>query len=177
MRGRRNPQSTMLAFVNLDERVPQDHPLRIIKGVADDVLDRMSGDFDKMYSKIGRSSVQPHYRCCALRRLPSRRNLPAPNLTLQASLTETPSRTPAKNCLLSMHRPTTRQPIAAAEIAINGGVRKSVRHGGEGRLELPRLAAHDPKSCSSTNSDTSPYACPAGAIIVRASFMCRIPAM
>ena len=55
MRGRRNPQSTMLAFVNLDERVPSDHPLRIIKGVADEVLDRMSGDFDTMYSKIGRA--------------------------------------------------------------------------------------------------------------------------
>ena len=27
---------------------------------------------------------------------------------------------------------------------------------GKGRLELPRLSAHDPKSCSSTNSDTSP---------------------
>ena len=49
MRGRRNPQSTMPAFVNLDERVPPDHPLRIIKGVADDVLDCMSGDFDSMY--------------------------------------------------------------------------------------------------------------------------------
>ena len=59
MRGRRNPQSTMLAFVNLDERVPPDHPLRTIKRVADDVLDRMSGDFDTMYSKIGRSSVPP----------------------------------------------------------------------------------------------------------------------
>ena len=29
---------------------------------------------------------------------------------------------------------------------------------GKGRLELPRFAAHDPKSCSSTNSDTSPRA-------------------
>ena len=27
---------------------------------------------------------------------------------------------------------------------------------GKGRLELPRLSAHDPKSCSSTNSDTFP---------------------
>ena len=27
---------------------------------------------------------------------------------------------------------------------------------GKGRFELPRLSAHDPKSCSSTNSDTSP---------------------
>ena len=31
MRGKRNPQSTMLAFVNLNERVPPDHPLRTIK--------------------------------------------------------------------------------------------------------------------------------------------------
>ena len=59
MRGRRNPQATMLAFVNLDERVPPDHPLRIIKRVADDVLDRMSSDFDQMYSKIGQASVPP----------------------------------------------------------------------------------------------------------------------
>ena len=59
MRGQRNPQSTMLAFVNLEERVPPDHPLRVIRRVADDVLDRMSDDFDRMYSKIGRASVPP----------------------------------------------------------------------------------------------------------------------
>ena len=57
MRCRRNPQSTMLAFVNLDERVPPDHPLRTIKQVADDVLDRMSADFDRMCSRIGRASI------------------------------------------------------------------------------------------------------------------------
>ena len=59
MRGRRNPQSTMLAFVNLDECVPPDHPLRIIQQVADDVLSRMSDDFDRMYSRVGRASVPP----------------------------------------------------------------------------------------------------------------------
>ena len=59
MRGKRNPQSTMLAFVNLDERVSPDHPLRTIKQVADDVLSRMSDDFDSMYSKVGRASVPP----------------------------------------------------------------------------------------------------------------------
>ncbi|GEM_PF-5176083 len=35
MRGRREPQVTMLAFVDMDERVPQDHPLRTIKSLAD----------------------------------------------------------------------------------------------------------------------------------------------
>ena len=59
MRGQRNPQSTMLAFVSLEERVPPDHPLRIIKRITDAVLDHMSGDFDRMYSKIGRASVPP----------------------------------------------------------------------------------------------------------------------
>ena len=59
MRGQRNPQSTMLAFVSLEERVPPDHPLRIINRIADAVLDHMSGDFDRMYSKIGRASVPP----------------------------------------------------------------------------------------------------------------------
>ncbi len=53
MRGRRNPQSTMLAFVNLDERVPPVHPLRIINRVTDDALDRMSDEWERMYSSIG----------------------------------------------------------------------------------------------------------------------------
>ncbi len=30
MRGRRNPQLTMLAFIDLEERVPTSHPLRTI---------------------------------------------------------------------------------------------------------------------------------------------------
>ena len=55
MRGRYSPQSTMLSFVNLNERVPPDHLLRVIKRVADDVLDRMSDDFDRMYSRVGRA--------------------------------------------------------------------------------------------------------------------------
>jgi hypothetical protein len=31
MRGRRDPQMTMLAVVDLEERVPRNHPLRVIK--------------------------------------------------------------------------------------------------------------------------------------------------
>ncbi len=59
MRGRRDPPFTMLGFVNLDECVPPNYPLGIIKRVADDVLGRMSGDFDQTYSKIDRASVPP----------------------------------------------------------------------------------------------------------------------
>ena len=59
MRGRRNPQSTTLVFANLDERVPPGYPLITIKQVADEVPSRMSDDFDRMYSRIGRASVPP----------------------------------------------------------------------------------------------------------------------
>ena len=38
MRGRREPQATMLAFVDLEARVPQEHPLRTIKAIADGAL-------------------------------------------------------------------------------------------------------------------------------------------
>ena len=33
IRGRRDLQATMLAFVDLRERIPKDHPLRLIKAV------------------------------------------------------------------------------------------------------------------------------------------------
>ncbi len=59
MRGRRDPQVTMLALVDLEERVPKDHPLRTIKAVADETLERLSREFDRMYSEVGRASVPP----------------------------------------------------------------------------------------------------------------------
>ncbi len=59
MRGRHDPQATMLAFVDLDDLVPNDHPLRTIKTVADEALERLSPEFDRMYSKVGRASVPP----------------------------------------------------------------------------------------------------------------------
>ena len=54
-----DPQVTMLALVDLEERVPKDHPLRTIKAVADEALERLSAEFDRMYSKVGRASVPP----------------------------------------------------------------------------------------------------------------------
>ena len=59
MRGRHEDQEVMLAYVNLEERVPKDHPLRTIKAVADEALGRLSPEFDRMYSRVGRASVPP----------------------------------------------------------------------------------------------------------------------
>src|SRR5688572_6144658 len=59
MRGRRNPQLTMLAFIDLEERVPLVHPLRTIKGLADEALSDLSAVFDEMYARDGRPSIPP----------------------------------------------------------------------------------------------------------------------
>ena len=44
----------MLAFVDLEERVPKDHPIRTIRAMADEALEHLSGEFDRMYSEVGR---------------------------------------------------------------------------------------------------------------------------
>ena len=49
----------MLAFVDLQESVPEDHPLRAIEVVADEALERLSGEFDRMYSKVVWTSGPP----------------------------------------------------------------------------------------------------------------------
>ena len=59
MRGRQEPQVTMVAFVDLEERVPADHPLRAIKALADEALARLSPEFDRMYADVGRPSIPP----------------------------------------------------------------------------------------------------------------------
>ena len=59
MRGRREPQATMLAFVDLDERVPTKHPLRVIKALAERALTELSPVFDQMYAAGGRPSIPP----------------------------------------------------------------------------------------------------------------------
>ena len=57
MRGSLDPQAALLAFVDLEERIPHDHPFRTIKAVTDEALERLSPEFDRMYSKVGRASV------------------------------------------------------------------------------------------------------------------------
>lgn len=59
VRGRREPQVSMLAFVDLEARVPLDHLLRTIKAVADKALAGLSGEFGRMYATVGRPSIPP----------------------------------------------------------------------------------------------------------------------
>src|SRR5215213_8890567 len=59
MRGRCDPQLSMLAFVDLDARIPPPHPLRPVKRLADRALAELSPVFDRMYAAGGRPSIPP----------------------------------------------------------------------------------------------------------------------
>ncbi len=59
MRGRYDSQVAMLAFIDLETRVPSDHPLRVIKRLADQALKALSPDLDRMYANVGRPSIPP----------------------------------------------------------------------------------------------------------------------
>jgi transposase len=59
MRGDDQQQSGKFSYVALEERVPQDHPLRRIREMVDQILRAMAKDFDGLYAKTGRPSVPP----------------------------------------------------------------------------------------------------------------------
>ena len=59
MRGEERQQRSMLMVMDVEQRIPQEHPLRRIKQVTDRVLKNLSPIFDQMYSNLGRPSVPP----------------------------------------------------------------------------------------------------------------------
>lgn len=59
MRGRKESQDSMLALVTLNELVPQRHPIRTVKKLADECLSELTTVFDEMYAKGGRPSIPP----------------------------------------------------------------------------------------------------------------------
>ena len=59
MRGDNKQQPTMFSYVTLEQRIPQDHPLRQIRVLVDGALQRMDAEFDRLYSTTGRPSIAP----------------------------------------------------------------------------------------------------------------------
>jgi transposase len=52
-------QLAMFTMVSTEELIPVDHPIRAIRRVVDEVLAELDGEFDAMYSVVGRPSVPP----------------------------------------------------------------------------------------------------------------------
>ena len=59
MRGTDEHNGSLFSYVDLEARVPQDHPLRAIQALVDEALTVLSPDFEPLYSKTGRPSIAP----------------------------------------------------------------------------------------------------------------------
>jgi transposase len=66
MRGNEDQQEAMFSYVNLDQRVPTDHPLRAIRKMVDHALAELSLHFDVLYARRGRPSIPPEQLLRAL---------------------------------------------------------------------------------------------------------------
>jgi transposase len=59
MRGSDTVSGKLFSYVDLEKRVPADHPLRVIREIVNTTLAAMSGEFDALYSPFGRESIPP----------------------------------------------------------------------------------------------------------------------
>lgn len=66
MRGDDPQQAAMFSYISPEERVPPEHPLRIIRQMVDAVLKELSLQFDLLYSHTGRPSIAPEQLLRAL---------------------------------------------------------------------------------------------------------------
>ena len=59
MRGGDNLTGELFSYVDLEARVRRDHPLRAIRVIVNEALDKLEQDFTALYSPIGRPSIPP----------------------------------------------------------------------------------------------------------------------
>ena len=59
MRGEDAQPASLFSYVHLEDRIPADHPLRVIRTLIDPMLAALSPRFEAMYSPNGRRSIAP----------------------------------------------------------------------------------------------------------------------
>jgi transposase len=59
MRGIDHQQADMFSYLSPEARVRNDHPLRAVRSMTDEILSNMSPLFDAMYAEGGRPSIPP----------------------------------------------------------------------------------------------------------------------
>ena len=66
MRDEERAQDGIFSHVSLDQRAAQNHPLRAIRKLTDEVSRSSSGESDALSSEMGRHSIVPEYMLRAL---------------------------------------------------------------------------------------------------------------
>ena len=59
MRGQQERSGSLFSYVSIEERIPDNHPLRRIRKLADQALDRLNSTFCELYASEGRPSIPP----------------------------------------------------------------------------------------------------------------------
>src|SRR6266550_1352985 len=59
MRGDDTICGSLFSYIDLEKRIRADHPLRVIRAIANAALKSLSGEFQKLYSPLGRESIPP----------------------------------------------------------------------------------------------------------------------
>ena len=59
MRGQDSRSGSLFSYVDLEQRVRADHPLRTIRTLVNEALASLDGRFGEIYSEIGRPSIPP----------------------------------------------------------------------------------------------------------------------
>ena len=59
MRGSDLRTGELFSYVDLEQRVPESHPLRLIRCIVNQVLAALDGEFGKLYAAEGRPSITP----------------------------------------------------------------------------------------------------------------------
>jgi len=66
MRGDESGQTGVFSYVQPEERIPADHPLRAVRRLLNEALKGMTDVFDRMYARSGRPSIPPEQLLRAL---------------------------------------------------------------------------------------------------------------
>lgn len=59
MRGTDKRSGELFSYVDLEQGIRSDHPLRVIRTIVNEALDALSGEFAVLYSGLGRPSIFP----------------------------------------------------------------------------------------------------------------------
>jgi transposase len=59
MRGKDEVRGSLFSYVDLEQRIRPDHPLRLIRCIVNAALAEMSAEFDALYPPTGRDSIPP----------------------------------------------------------------------------------------------------------------------
>jgi transposase len=59
MRGSDERTGELFSYVDIEERVPRNHPLRLIRRIVNEVLSALDDEFARLYAEDGRPSIAP----------------------------------------------------------------------------------------------------------------------